>query len=387
MKKVFLRQSFLEILFFVILFSLLNARLVRSDNSDPFELNQEGIEAAEKGDFEKAVTKLEQAYHSKNEAQIAKNLSKILSDWAIKLYNQNQSDQALLKLEDSVKYDSSNGPAWYFMGDIHYLKRSNFESALKAWKKALETAPNQIRPAIIERISRAETDMKLERNFNAKESAHFVVRYPESVSQSFVESVISILESEYQKLSSELNVSPSRLNVIVYPKQSFDRLSSRFDWALGFYDGRIRIRENELGSGLETTILSHELAHAFLQNGFGANVSTWIHEGYAQTREPPRNFSEDEKEVLEGVKNRTKWIPLEWIDKRFVQPVDSDDVTRAYLQSSIAVSYLIQKFGMDQFRQFLKVISQGKSISEAFDRTFRSLKWSAFSNGSFVESI
>jgi len=339
-----------------------------------------------KADLESTLSNLQTALKKDPKSErIKQNLSAALTDQARVFFERKQTDQAFSNLKEAVSLAPKNGPAWFFLGDIAYLQQSDFRYALKCWKKAFPLAPSEIQRQITERISRAELDNHLEQGHVVFPSKHFDIRYPVSFSKEEARRIGDFMEGEYSKLAAELNTSPARLTLIVYQKQSFDRLTGQHDETLGMYDGRIRIGAKDIGGPFEAIILSHELAHAFLQHAFGNNLPIWIQEGYAQAKEPQRVLTEDQKRIDRELSSGAGWIPLKWLDRKFSQPTNLEDVTRSYLQSRRVVRYLLRSGKGAAFQQFVERITKGETTKEAFLAEYPGLSWNSIEHGRFKE--
>ena len=352
---------------------------------DPRLYQTQAASEVKKGNYARAVDLLQQALkQSSKSASLKQNLSAALADWARLLWDQKSIADAADKLKQAVEADSKNGPAWFLMGDIAYLHQSDFKSAVLYWKKALPLAPSPIQKQIIERISRAELDGHLEHGYVSITSTHFDVRFPSGFKKQEAERMSQYLEGEYAKFSRELKINPPQLTLIIYEKQSFDRLTGAHDETLGLYDGRIRIGSREVHGPYESIILSHELAHAFLQHAFGNHLPIWIQEGYAQAKEPVRILTEDQKRIEKELKSGTGWIPLKWLDRKFSQPANLEDVSRSYLQARLTIAAILKK-SVDGvgFQQFLGRVSKGEPLKEAFEASFNGLSWNSIEYGRF----
>ena len=348
------------------------------------ELNNRGVQEAQAGRFEEAVKLLRQALSiSPADLQVKKNLSGILTDWAAQLQEKGQLDQAMSALEEAHLHDPANAKALLLLGDLAYSTKDDLSAALLLWKKALPGVPSNHRQSLLDRISQAERDVAIEKGFQAVQTEHFQIRFEGQAEPEHLSQLSGVLEEWYGRLKANLGSGPSHVGVIVYAGDNFKRIAGRQDWTLGLYDGRIRLRLEDIGTGLMVPIIAHELAHAFLREKFGPRVPVWVHEGFAQAMEPARPLTPREEEVQQGIISRNSWVPLKWLDKRFQQPSHLEDVERAYAQSKWAVSRLLERFGIPKFRQFLGEVSAGKPMEKAFDQAFAPLAWGRADAGNF----
>lgn len=354
---------------------------------DPTELNNRGVREAQAGRFQEAVELLRQTLELvPTDLQAKKNLSGVLTDWAVQLQEKGRFDQATAALQEAHQHDPANAKALLLLGDLAYTTQDDLAAAVFLWKNALPGVSAHHRKGVLERISQAQRDLAIEKGFQPVRTAHFQIRFERSQDPGATDLLARVLEEEYSRLKRELGSAPSRLAVIVYAEGSFKRIAGRQDWTFGLYDGRIRLRLEDMETDRMAPILSHELAHAFLKEMFGPRVPVWVHEGFAQAHEPSREMTPRERDLLQGVTSGTGWVPLKWLDRRFQQPSNLEDVERAYAQSKWVVSKLVGRFGMPKFRQFLNGLRSGKPVDQAFERAFKPLSWGRADQGHLDES-
>ena len=378
------------VLLLAILWSLLPVRL--SAASDPVhstqrheaaELNNRGITVAKSGDFKTGVELVRRAVRlAPDDAQYRTNLSGMLTDWAAQLSQYGRLERAEQFLREAIEQMPENGAALVQLGDLLYFQRSQFDRAVELWKQAHGHLDRQQWPAVADRITQAERDQRIERTFSVSPTRHFDIRV-QSPHHPAVRALGQLLEEEYTKLHDTLGEGPSKITVIVYTAQDLKRLYNQRDGFVGFYDGRLRLRWNEIVGGDVRAIVAHELAHAFLHRVYGVHLPNWVHEGFAQLNEGPRLQTEEERGIEERVKARTMWIPLAWIDRRFSQPSGKEDVQRAYVESRLVVEELVGRYGMERFKTFLRRLSKGLAGEAAFDQAFSPARWVRVNRGVF----
>ncbi|MBI4340878.1 MAG: hypothetical protein HY598_01190 [Candidatus Omnitrophica bacterium] len=351
--------------------------------ADSSELNNRGVEAAKAGRFEEAAGLLRQALAADPaDATARKNLSGILLDWAREREPSAPVEELITLAQEAVALEPGNGPAWAQLGEWRYFRQGDFAGAIDAWQRAAAVAPAEIARALADRITRAQRDQVIERGYAAAATAHFDVRF-EQASSGGLEALTHLLEESYAVLAKEFGSAPPRLTVIIYAGRELHRVATQRDWAIGLYDGRLRLRVDELTAPLLSDLIRHELTHAFLQFRFGHRVPVWAHEGYAQLQESTRPVAPEVARIEDGLRSRASWIPLRWLDRRFRQPSGSDDILRAYAESRLIVKALVERHGRKAFHAFLAEVRQGAAVEAAFDRTFAPSRWSRADLGIF----
>jgi tetratricopeptide (TPR) repeat protein len=353
--------------------------------ADADRLNTRGVQAAQAGQFEAGVEYLREALaRQPDDARIQTNLAGVLTDWAAALEREGRVDRALAALEEAERLDPASGLAAARLGDLLYFRRSAFDQALAAWRRALPRVPEGLRRALADRISQAERDRLVERDVQAQTSPHFDLRIARAAQADWPQ-VRALLEAEYARLSQDFGGQPGppRITVIVYSAQDLQRLYYQRDWAVGFYDGRLRLRDAETAAPEAPAIIAHELTHVFLQHVYGDGLPLWVHEGYAQAREGTVPGNEETRRLLERLQSRADWIPLEWLDRRFSQPASDEDVHRAYAEARVAVETLLARGGPAAWHAFLRRLAQREPVASAFDAAFAPLTWAKANHGGF----
>ena len=339
------------------------------------ELNNQGVRAAQDGKWEQAVELLRRAVTvNPDDAQLRKNLSGILTDWASQLEKTDQAVRAEPLLMEAVTRDPDNGLALVRLGDLAYFNRSNFADAIAYWKRANgKIAPVEWR-AVADRISQAQRDAHIERDFRTETTAHFDIRLPANAVVDLA-ALSRLLETAYARLQEQLGGGPPRLTVILYTERDLHRTYYQRDWALGFYDGRLRLLGRELGTDLAPMMTAHELAHAFLQHLYGPSLPIWVHEGFAQLQEAGRPRTEEEQKLEAAVSNGGGWVPLKWLDRRFVQPSNREDTWRAYVEARLIMAELLKRYGVARLKRFLEALRSGAAVEAAYDAAFTPDRW------------
>ena len=347
------------------------------------ELNNRGVTEARAGRFKEGAALLRLALtRDPADTLTRQNLSGVLTDWARQLEQQGHVDEAIATLREAVEHNPENGLAVVRLGDLFYLKRSDMSWAIRYWQQAHGKVSASLWQAVANRLTAAQRDQLIERGFTASQTAHFDIRFQASRDVNLV-TLQQVLEETYAQLSQQLGRSPSRVTVIVYTDQDLRRVYDQRDWALGLYDGRIRLRLDELTQPYLQDMVAHELAHAFLQHGYGDRLPIWVHEGFAQLQERTRPQSPEAERIARGVASRTMWIPLKWLDRHFEQPSSTEDVARAYLEARLVVDELMRRYGIKHFKAFLEQLSGGTGVGEAYDQAFAPSRWSKTDQGIF----
>jgi tetratricopeptide (TPR) repeat protein len=356
---------------------------IAAEQLSPSELNNRGVIEAQAGRFDVGVDYLRRALQlNPSDEQVRKNLSGMLTDWANQFYVKGDMASAETLLQEAISHQPDNGFALVQLGDLAYFQRSEFDKAIELWTRANGKVPPDVWHLLADRITQAQRDRTVERTFNAVETPHFRIRI-QNPKHPAVAALGQQLEDAYRQLHTTFGNGPPQVTVIVYSAQDLQRLYNQRDWAIGFYDGRLRLRWNEVEQQEVRLFIAHELSHAFLHTLYGQNIPIWVHEGLAQLQEGDHPRTPEELRVEETVVSRTSWVPLAWLDRRFSHPADHEDVMRAYVQARWVMNQLVARYGIDRLKIFLSRLSQGDSIDTAFDHAFAPSRWARANQGLF----
>lgn len=348
---------------------------------DAIQLNNLGVTAARDKRYAEAASYLRHALElSPDDAQMQRSLSAVLTDWAIAEMQAGDADEAIELLEEAVQRDSQNGVAWLGLGDAQYMAKHDFAAALRAWRQARGRVSGLHERALTDRLTRVERDHALERGLPTHETAHFYLRLQGAPDPALAAQVGTLLETLYARLARDFEVTPPRLSVIIYSDETFERVSPR-DWALGLFDGRLRIRREEVTTPSASPLLAHELTHAFIHHAYRGRIPLWLNEGIAQAEEWEQLPSESEMRAWRQVVSGRQWVPLEWLDKHFRQPADTADLERAYVQARIVAIALARRHGWPRVHAFLRQLAGGVEFAQAFDDMLAPQRWARVNQG------
>lgn len=114
------------------------------------------------------------------------------------------------------------------------------------------------------------------------ETEHFVVSSPWAEGEPNALVLAEALEQAWVAAEHALGVAPrGKVRAVVYRHEQFSARVGGTTWAAGDFDGRVRIGSSLVGTALMRTVLTHEVAHAFVADR-GARVPAWLNEGIAQ---------------------------------------------------------------------------------------------------------
>ena len=155
------------------------------------------------------------------------------------------------------------------------------KKALDYLKEAEQLNPDR---AVGQMIARLEKEVAGDKSGDRLLGNRFLLRYEGGVLDTDVaRSMVTILEEEYRRISSELGCrSEDRIVTVVQSRQSYRASTDAAEWSGGQFDGKIRIPVSETKSISPETrkVFAHEIVHACLASM--GRWPSWLHEGLAQ---------------------------------------------------------------------------------------------------------
>jgi tetratricopeptide (TPR) repeat protein len=231
--------------------------------------------------------------------------------------------------------------------------------AIDAYERALVYEPDD--PELVAPLRRWRLEIGTETSFDVLAGPHFSVRYPPG-DQPLAQRALGVLESAYPRLMAELGGDSTRtLEVVLYTPEQFKVVTELPAWAVGIYDGRIKV---PLGGTSASTadlrrVLEHELVHAIVAGIAGPTVPAWLNEGLATALEPDGVRWMHEAE-MEAPSPPVADLPLGF---RGLAP---GQARTAYAASARVVQRLFEGYGTHAVAALLRAIGKGVPFSDAF---------------------
>ncbi len=361
-------------------------------------LNQAGVELFGGGRFKEAAALFEEALEEDPDAEeILRNLSGALAslgrdslqsgsleaardhlERAIELWPHEASYHFILgavyfrlnelyaarrAVDEALDRDEDNPQARELLGDITYQEGS-LSRAVPEWEAALEKAgPHASR--LQRKIERAKREMDAESGFEREVSLHFTMQYDGPVSDRLARSILDRMEEDYDRIGDEMGSYPAGdIPVILYSRILFTEITRTPLWAAGAFDGKIRVPVGGLSSAADSSrissILAHELAHAFIRSMAPTGLPLWFQEGLAEHFEAmptarARHFLEEI-----GAPPPNTFAALDRGLRGHGASVEA-----SYLAALLAVRLFIDNEGFWTLRQIMESVGEGVSFAEA----------------------
>jgi len=322
--------------------------------------------------FERAVAMLGKLGDSKARDDIRHNYSALLTLWGAELMKRNQTNEAKLAFKQSLDLETSNAVAHVYMGDLGY-EGNDYQLAKKHYAAALPL-DKENHDYLSNRLQMIEDEQQVEASFKQLRDpkGRFLIQYVEYSNGVPVADLLNILNEAYDIIGKELGVYPARtVNVKIYQPKDFSKISKLPEWAIGIFDGKMRLKVDEIRSGRNQVrdLLFHEYTHAVLAMNVKQRVPAWFHEGVAQLMEP--QFKENPREQAQMrdalAHNR---VDFESLQNSFKEITSKGDAENAYLLSKYFLAYLNRRFGTEKLTTWVKTMTAEEPFDKAFEKVY-----------------
>ena len=365
----------------------------QATHPEAYRLNEAAVAEVRRGNPEAALDLLTRAATlDPRDAAIRGNLARVRTVVAHRLTQAGRLSEAEVQYRAALDADPGEVAAWVGLGELQLRQRDPRE-AVEAFRRAVELKPEdgetRVRlgqayynvgdlPAALseweraaatrsddgalrERIARVRREADIQSSYRAKESQHFAVVYEGRRQEDLGQEFVRLLEHAYLEVGYVLGAYPSAaVPVVFYSEVDFAQATGMASAVGGFYhrlDGKIRIALRGLTTGDSrlASVVTHEYTHALIYAVTrGNNPPRWMHEGlavYLEQRRAPQFREEVRQRVRAGKVDSLQGSP--------------------YLMGSVAIDYLIERYGMATIRLLLQRLGEGTPFAEAFQGTLQ----------------
>jgi hypothetical protein len=230
-----------------------------------------------------------------------------------------------------------------------------------------EEARGQISASRLYDRLRRQVDVELE--FRAAASDHFVASFPAvGPSADAIGQVLDILERARRRIDGEIGfVSMRLIPVVIYESGQLHAVTDSPHWALGLYDGKIRVATDRVRDDPERleTVITHEYVHALTHEYTGTRLPSWFREGLAD------NLARSERGTRKlgtvAPEERGALFDIDDLSGGFMV-LSEEAATRAYLQSYWMVHNLVEETGWGAIGDLLRDLHENRELR--FDEAF-----------------
>jgi hypothetical protein len=213
---------------------------------------------------------------------------------------------------------------------------------------------------------RLRRQVDVEMKFRAAASDHFVASFPAiGPSAAAIGQVLDILERARRRVDADIGFASMRLvPVVIYEGGQLEAATDSPHWALGLYDGKIRISIDTFRDEPEwlEMVITHEYVHALTHEYTGTRLPSWFREGLAdnlarRTRDPLTARLEEGESLLY----------IRDLDGPFLA-LSKEAAVRAYRQSYWMLRNLVKEAGWGAIGDLLRDLHGNRELrfEEAF---------------------
>jgi len=211
---------------------------------------------------------------------------------------------------------------------------------------------------------RRQVDVELK--FGAAASDHFVASFPAvGPSAAAIGQVLDILERARRRVDADIGFASVRLvPVVIYASGQLEAATDSPHWALGLYDGKIRVAMDTFHDEPERfeMIITHEYVHALTHEYTGTRLPSWFREGLAD------NLARRTRDLVTSlIEERGSLLDIDDLNGAF-RVLSKEEAGRAYRQSYWMVSNLVKEAGWGAVGDLLRDLHENREL--LFDEAF-----------------
>ena len=382
---------------FGVLLLMFAAAAAEPMDNDPVMRSGYGRELLMRGEFEKGIEQLRQAYllfpinttfkrnlaegyaafghqhfKQKRYEQADENFIKALELYpeeagysllrGICNYNLKKYDVARYELERARALSQDSAEVLYYLGLVLFETDRRTE-AIESWERALIISPG--RKEIVELLAKSRKEDAVESAMDRGHSSRFDLTYDPGVDTTFALAILDVLESAANLVGAELELFPeARVPVGIYSRGDYKTVTDSPDWSGGFYDGKIRLPFGAMKvvSPMIRGVLYHEYAHVVVFELTRGNCPLWLNEGIAEMF-GRMQFNTPLPEFGRAVRSGTL-LDFKKLEAGF-SDLSPSAASLAYQQSYALVNYMVKTYGWHRIKQILSGLGQGLSFDES----------------------
>jgi hypothetical protein len=219
-------------------------------------------------------------------------------------------------------------------------------------------------PQTLERLARVRRELSIAYGQRFLQGDEFSFYWDPAIPTATVEQVAQRLAANYEEQSEFFGTRlPASQVVVLYAGRAYFSLVSVPEWVSGVFDGKIRVSIDPDGGVTPdlASVLSHELAHAFVRQASGDRAPGWLHEGLAQWWEGKRIPVNEIRGAFRGRQPHT----LTGMEGNLARRSDRAAARTNYVEALALVEYLFERHGSGSVACLVRDLGEGRSFAEA----------------------
>lgn len=271
-----------------------------------------------------------------------------------------RNEDARVAVEQALQLDPTLTPASELLGQLQY-RMGDLDGAIHTYQALAARAPDD--KPVVEGLERWEREVDLRDRMEQAINAHFTVSFDGPAEADVAAKALESLDRAFFRVGDTLGAFPSApVAVVLYTGEQFKDITRSPSWAVGAYDGTIRVpMRGALDSPEELDrVLAHEYVHALVRTLAPRGVPTWLNEGLATALE-----SSDGAQREWRIGQAAGPTPLAALPKSF-ESLSGPQAQFAYAASALAVHRLIEEAGGFAVANLLRDLGEGADFNAAF---------------------
>jgi tetratricopeptide (TPR) repeat protein len=319
--------------------------------STPAALAQQGWQAIQAGDGERAASIFQQALTSRPNDEM------LHFGAGVAAHLLGREDAAERSLKRALALNPRLTDASKVLGDIEY-SLGKLEEAIAAYERVVAQRPADVE--VRGRLDVWQKELALHSGLTQRNDGRFSIIFEGTTDGALADRALTILDAAYWRIGGALGAYPSSsITVTLYSEQQFHDLTGAPEWSDGLFDGRIRMPVKGARQNLPEfdRVLTHELTHAMITTLAPRGVPPWLHEGLASYFEPHDLAS------AQRVLRATGPVPAEVLLDRFSR-LNDRQAAAAYAESLLLADMLMRRAGT-RMGIVLQGLDRGQTLQES----------------------
>jgi hypothetical protein len=215
-------------------------------------------------------------------------------------------------------------------------------------------------------VEKMEREQRTFASYKKLKCHPFIIYYPDDSFYERSKWVAEALIQAYLKLGSWWNFNPQHeISVYLYPEKKFFQVTkSRMD-VIGIYDGKIRLLINSCEKVRIQKTAVHEYTHHALADLTHSNIPFWCNEGLAQY--VAGEWDKYRAKLFDMAIDRGEMIAFDKMEDEQSGLFDVHERNLAYIQSYMAILFLVDQYGEDIICELIDGLRQGKETSQVLE--------------------
>ena len=320
------------------------------------EFSEAGAAYLSRGDPGRASELLERAYGLDVENGLA------LAELTLADVRLENFEAAAFYLRLAEQQSARSPPEIYrVLGEV-YDSLHRLDDAALAWEQYQRLGGDD--PQTLQRLARARRELSVASGQRSLSGEEFSFYWDPSIPEATVAQVARRLSAEYEEQAEFFGTRlPASQVVVLYAGRAYFSLVAAPDWVSGVFDGKIRVSVDPDGglSAELASVLSHELAHAFVRFASADLAPGWLHEGLAQWWEGKRITRDEIHDLFRGRSPHT----LAEMEGNLARHGDRAASRTNYMQALAVIEYLMERHGTGSVACIVRDLGASRSLTEA----------------------